>query len=248
VKPASTIDLPRGPSTKEFLSLRWDYPVYVALAHATDSTDVKSARSALPVDEAFRFIAGGDPRPLLVLRECSRCNKTDRALLSPGTDNERTLLLSRWFHCVKLPVDVNEPDHPFHALFASPEAGHLFVSQADGSSKFALEADTSRTELWTSMTRVLSAAYACDISKVSRDIVRHFDRLDVLDPRLRDLQKRRDELMQTPLVDPLDVQKARARIAEVERELAEEKAEIERLARIERRAEVEPDHALANPH
>jgi hypothetical protein len=183
-----------------------------------------------------------------VLRECSRCNKTDRALLSPDTDNERTRLLSRWFHCVKLPVDVNEPDHPFHSLFASAEDGHLFVAQSDGSSKIPLEADTSRTELWGSMTRVLNAAYACDVSKVSRDIVRHFDRLDVLDPRLRDLQKRRDTLMQTPLVDPLDVQKVKARLVEVEGEIAAEKAEIERLARIERRAEVASGTAPAKPH
>jgi hypothetical protein len=149
---------------------------------------------------------------------------------------------------VKLPVDVDEPDHPFHALFASPQDGHLFVSQADGSGKIALQADTSRTELWASMTKVLSAAYACDISTVSRGIVRHFDRLDVLDPRLRELEKRRDALMQTPSVDPLDVQKVQARIADVQREIAAVKGEIERLTRIERRAAVEPEPTLAKPN
>jgi hypothetical protein len=234
-------ELPRGPSTKDFLSLRWDYPVYDYVAPPSDSTKEKAPRTSIPFDEAIRFIAGDDPRPLLVLRECSICNKTDRALLSPGIDNERTLLLSRWFHCVKLPVDVSEPQHPFHQLFAAPDSGHLFVSRVDGSGRVPLEADTSRTELWASMTRVLNSAYACDVASVSKDIVRHFDRLDVLDPRARELEKKRDKLMQTPLVDPLDLTKARASLDEVKKAIAAEKAGIERLTRIELR----PDVAVA---
>ena len=68
----------------------------------------KKKRKALSREDAFKVIAGNDPRPLLVLRECKVCNGTDDALLKGGIDNERTFLLSRWFHCVKLPVDVLE--------------------------------------------------------------------------------------------------------------------------------------------
>jgi hypothetical protein len=62
------------------------------------------------------------------VRECKVCNKTDDALLRPGAQNERTILLSRWFHCVKVPVDVLQPDHPFNALFPDTKSEHLFVS------------------------------------------------------------------------------------------------------------------------
>ena len=108
----------RGPSAKSYLRIEWEYPVYVPPEEsAAKDTFAKKKRVALSREEAFRFIAGDDPRPLLVLRECKVCNGTDDALLKGGVDNEKTYLLSRWFHCIKLPVDVMEEDHPFHNLF-----------------------------------------------------------------------------------------------------------------------------------
>ena len=63
-------------------------------------------RKALEWNAAIEALAGKDERPLLVMRECARCNKTDDALLQPGSDNEKVLFLARWFHCVRLPIDV----------------------------------------------------------------------------------------------------------------------------------------------
>ena len=66
------------------------------------SRSVETKRT-LPPEEAYAMLAGEDHRPLLVLRECMTCNGTDDALMTRKADNERTMLLSRWFHCVKLP-------------------------------------------------------------------------------------------------------------------------------------------------
>jgi hypothetical protein len=243
--PASTPDVARGPSTKDFLTIHWDYAVYDGIGRHSNATAAKEKQQALARNFAIHCIAGDDPRPLLVLRECPRCNKTDRALLTPGVDNERTLLLSRWFHCVKLPLDVIEPDHPFHALFSGERPEHLFVSLVDGSSKVPLEADTSRAELWAAMTRVLDAAYARDITLVSKDITRHFDRLDVLDQRARDLEKRRDDLMQTLRVDPARVTRLAADLEDVKKAIGVERAQIEKLTKVEMRAPA-PDVAAQN--
>lgn len=223
----------RGASARELTKLEWDYPQFqVTEAPRTDGTSVKALRAALSREEALRVIAGNDPRPLLVLRECSFCNKTDDALLTPGADNEKTLIFSRWFHCVKLPVDVIAPDHPFHALFPSNEAEHLFVSSADGSGKLPLESDTSRKELWDSMAQVLKASYDAEPSGVYLEITRHLDKIDELDAKVRDLEKRKGELMETARVDPSKVQKVSVELDAVKAMVVSERTAIEDLAKL----------------
>ena len=66
---------------------------------------------ALSREEAVKKIAGTDPRPLLVVRECNLCRGANHALLSHKLDNERTLLLTQWFHCVKLRPNVLDKNH-----------------------------------------------------------------------------------------------------------------------------------------
>ena len=156
----------RGSTAKAVLKVEWTYPVYNVEQSQKTGSVAKLARRALSAEEAFRFVAGNDPRPLLVLRECLTCNGTDDALLSKGADNERTFLLSTWFHCVKLPVDVMQKDHPFYEMFGHDNVEHLFVSTRDGSLKVPLESDTSRTQLWDSMSQVLNASYTRDTQPV----------------------------------------------------------------------------------
>ena len=214
--------------------MSWDYPVYTPAAAKSDGTDVVRAREALSRDEALRVIAGNDPRPLLVVRECAVCNKTDNALLQPGIDNEKTILLSRWFHCVKVPVDVLQPDHPFNALFPDKKSEHLFVSARDGSAKVPLESDTSRVALWGAMTKILANAYAKDPAESAKEIAKVFDRLDILDERLRDLERSRDDLLETPgKLDRDRVKKFEKEIAEAKQETANALRSIDRIAKIE---------------
>ena len=203
--------------------MQWDFVIYTPETTRDDGTHVKEQRRALPVDEAFQRIAGTDRRPLLVLRECSVCNKTDNALLRPGLDNEKTMVLSRWFHCVKLPVDVIQPDQPFNALFPTNDAEHLFVCGVDGSNRIPLESDTSRPELWAAMTKVLGAAYAKDASAPAKEILKTFDKIDAADIRIGELVKNRDDAMENP--GRLDKDK----VQKLEKEIEAAKQEIDAL-------------------
>lgn len=213
----------RGPSAKDLLRMQWDFPVYKPVeAEKTDATTVRM-RQALSREAAITYLAGTDPRPLLVVRECRVCNKTDDALLTPGADNERTILLSRWFHCVKLPVDVLQKDHPFNALFPDKSSEHLFVAQRDGASKVPLESATSRTELWAAMSTILGAAYSKDPVAVAKEIAKSFDRLDVLDKRVVELEQRRDDLMESDSKPDL------AKIKKVGEEIDGTKRDIARM-------------------
>jgi hypothetical protein len=179
--------------------LNWEYPVYTPPSAASPDgrTTSKSLRSALSAEEAFAYLAGDDPRPLLVLRECFVCNGTDDALLSRGVDNEKTFLFSRWFHCVKLPPDVLQDDHPFRNLFPGGKAEHLFMATRDGSLRVPLESERSRTELWNSMVQVLSADYRSDPARSVAEIQGLLDDLDQVDTKIAELQTRMDELLET---------------------------------------------------
>jgi hypothetical protein len=165
-----------------------------------------------------------------VLRECRYCNGTDEALLKGGIDNEKTFLLSGWFHCVKLPVDVLEEDHPFHALFAQEEdPEHLFVASADGSHHVALESQTSRSELWRSMHKLLAKEYKKKPDDSLRTLSRLLGKMDRVDERLTELIGRRDEIFEE------DGPKSR-KLPRLEKKIAGEEAERTELIAEARKA------------
>ena len=203
-------------------------------------------RKALTREEAFRYVAGTDPRPLLVLRECQVCNGTDDALLSKGADNERTFLLSTWFHCIKLPVDVTEPNHPFYELFGHEDPEHFFVATIDGALKTTLESQTSRAEMWEAMGSVLSATYKKDPQPVVKLVQKSLDRMDVLDERLLDLRDKRNALLETEGEGSTKLQKVDWDIAQVTAEIASVKQEIATATKLELKS-AEPTKAGAGP-
>jgi hypothetical protein len=224
----------RGESVASLLKLKWDYPQHVTTDQPQRGTTyVKEARKALPREEALRVIAGDDPRPLLVLRECARCNKTDDALLTPGVDNEKIMFLARWFHCVRLPIDVVQEDHPFHELFPSDDSEHLFVTTLDGATKRPLESDTSRTELTNAMLAVLTESYTKDPANLHQQINPLNDQLDALDLQVRDMEKKRNDLMEARVLDKKKLAKAESELAELKKKVAAKVAEIEKLTRLE---------------
>jgi len=223
------------------LKLSWEYPVYSPPeASAPDGrTTSKSLRSALSAEAAFAYLAGDDPRPLLVLRECFVCNGTDDALLSRGVDNEKTFLFSRWFHCVKLPPDVLADDHPFRNLFPGGKAEHLFMATRDGSLRIPLESERSRTELWSSMVQVLSADYRSDPARSVAEIQGLLDELDTVDQRIAELQTRMDELLETK--GPGD-----RKLERVQKQLGEARTKRDALlGQVTQAAQLELEHATA---
>ncbi len=214
--------------------MKWDYAVHRAQQENGDATAVRQ-RTALSYADAVAYIRGKDPRPLLVLRECKTCNKTDNALLKPGAaDNEKTILYSRWFHCVKLPMDVIQADHPFNALFKDSTSPHFFLSTRDGANQLPLESATSRTELWSSMSKVLGVAYKKDPSGSLKDVTRELDRLDVLDTRIATLEQQKGDLLENAgKLDASKLKKVEADIAKAKKDLADARWEIERLMKVE---------------
>ena len=173
----------------EELGIRWKYPGYIAPIDETAAKEGKDRslsmrrKEALLAGEAFAYLSGEDRRPLLVLRECTTCTGTEDALMTKGADNEKTMLMSRWFHCVKLPPDVLKEGHPFHALFAGDDPAHLFVARWDGSQRRDLTGAQSRTELWGVMGDILASEY----------------------------QKKPDKALQKPEGDPRRPRRARSR-------------------------------------
>lgn len=228
----------RGTTARDLLKIQWDYAVATNADRPSAGTSVKAARLALPADEAFKRLAGKDPRPLLVVRECQVCNKTDNALLRPGIDNEKTIVLSHFFHCVKLPVDVVDPDEPFNALFPTNDAEHLFVSSTDGTNRIPLESDTSRPELWAAMGKILSRSYTRDPSTAANEILKAHDKLDLLDQKLADLSKERDGLAENAgKLDKDKLKKVDREIESTKKELDAEKASIQKLSKIDLKTE-----------
>lgn len=236
-KPRATVPTAgaRGIASRELLELRWNYPMHASGAAAVpaNGTDVEARRESPSREKVLETLASDDPRPLLVLRECAVCNKTDDALLSREGSNERTLVLARFFRCVKLPVDVVKPDHAFNALFPTNEAEHLFVSARDGSAKRPLESDTSRTELWSAMESTLLTAYGIDATKVTRQVLAGLDRVDECERRFTALETRKGQLMETPSVDLAKVKSVDAELEVAGQSLAEARSAVAKLFQIE---------------
>lgn len=140
---------------------------------------------ALPTEVAYRLVADGDRRPLLVLRECELCKGTDHALLSRSLDNEQTVLLTHWFRCVKLPTNVTTDVHPFHNLFAREKDGdrvpHLFFADPDGQNRKELPGDQPQSVLWDTMFDYLDRCYVEDAKaaiKQLRQVLGQYDKID----------------------------------------------------------------------
>jgi hypothetical protein len=226
--------------------MRWDYPVYDPEAgKVTEGTSSRAARKALTREEAVRFLAGDDPRPLLVLRECKVCNGTDEALLKGGIDNEKTFLMSAWFHCVKLPVDVMEENHPFHNLFVEDKPEHLFVCSVDGSNHKPLQSQTSRTELWESMRDLIALEYEDKPDRPLKKITALLDKLDDADRRVRELTERRDEILEEDGPDSRQLPKLKKKLEKEEKELAGYKAEVQKAYQLELRRQKTEAHRKA---
>ena len=181
-----------GATSKRLLEIDWDYAVYVPPeVPAEGVTAARPVRRALSFDEAMRAVAAGDPRPVLVLRECLACRGSDLALLSREFANERTMLLANWFHCIKLPATVSAKDHPFHALF--PDQSHLFLAQADGKELLRFDGRQSQRSLWKAMNKVLAANYKASPKRNVKALLKLLAQFDVVDARQIRLMRELDE-------------------------------------------------------
>ena len=170
---------------------------------------------------------------MLVLRECTTCTGTDDALLTRKADNEKTMLMSRWFHCVKLPADVLDADHPFRNLFPEKDPSHLFVADVRGGKRFDLAGDQSRTELWSVMEKTLEAEYAKGHDKVLKELFAVLDEYDELDTAIADLRKRLDDVIEKDGPDSKKVAKINKKLTKLFAQKNELQAEVQRVSKLE---------------
>lgn len=227
---------PRGPTSRFELAIDWDYPVHEEkIQGESDRSQSVGLRRALPLAEAFAEIAKGDRRPLLVLRECRTCNGTDDALMTRKADNERTMLMLRWFHCVKLPPDVMDEDHPYHGLFGDANYGHLFLARWDGTARADLNGQQSRTELWALIEERLAGEYEKKVDGSLKQLLKTLDRFDQLDTRIQSVKDEIDEVIEKEGASQ-KLGKLQNQLAEMEDAKNKARAEAVKLSELELKA------------
>ncbi|MFK5956764.1 MAG: hypothetical protein QM477_10005 [Planctomycetota bacterium] len=213
--------------------MRWDYPVHNLIdvnADNSSGTVAKAMRRALDEQVAFYTLAGDSRMPLLVLRECRLCNGTDDALLSRSGGNERTLIMARWFHCVKMPIEVLEEDHPFTKVFAAKHPPHLFLARWDGSNPIPLRGDLSRSELWNNMYTMLESEYKKDAEKAVKEIEKILSQYDILDEKIARLEIAIDDEIERRGPKSKKLKKKRKDLEEAQREIAKWQAKEDKFS------------------
>ncbi|MBK8977738.1 MAG: hypothetical protein IPM29_17665 [Planctomycetes bacterium] len=191
------LDLRRLRSAKERLRIDWHYPVYAPDLQESQPEDGRTsagrASVALPRERAIYEIRADDRRPLLVVRECGHCQGTEDALLIRRLDNERTLVLSKWFRCIKLPDHVLQADHPFRNLFEGDKPPHLFLCRYDGTDVVAMDGQQKQGDLWAAMERLIGLEYEGDVGDAVRGYLRILNEYDTIDSLEDELRRQLEE-------------------------------------------------------
>lgn len=224
--------LTHGPTGDRMLRIDWDHPVHVPPAPTTGTHTQVPEPTTLSAAELLRRIAGDDTRPMLVLRECPNCKGSDLALLRSDAPNERTLLLTSFFHCVRLPAEAGEPDHPFAPLF--PDHGHLFLCQADGSGRVEFDGQQTQSALWQAMRGVLAESRAgqrFDAKAAADELLQLLAQVDRLDAAEADQLAVLDGELARTRPDKRRVQELQDRLQQIGSERA---ALLEQAARLRR--------------
>ena len=165
----------------------------------------------------------------MIVRECGWCEGSDDALLSTRLDNDKTILLSHWFHVVKLPNHVLQDDHPFRNLFDDDEPAHLFVATADGSKELPLSGEQSQTELWNALASVLDLTYEDDPERAVQRIYKLLDRFDELDEADARLHAKFSEELEKRGPKSSKLKKIRKDIDKVGSEREDVRSQLEKL-------------------
>lgn len=171
----------RGKSSKKRLQIHWEYPK-------------AKGEASLDYESALAEVRGNDPRPLLVLREGSQYGKGYDAMLQKKLRNEKLVLLTRWFHCVRFPSTIMEESHPYHSLFSGKFPPQVFVVSWDGTDNAPLSGVFSVGSLERRISKVLKKEYRKDPSKAVSKWLRVLNELDTIDSMEGTLRKQMDEV------------------------------------------------------
>jgi hypothetical protein len=213
------ISFERGATSKDRLKIDWRHPVPPA-PEGTGTAVV----SALPLEQALQVLWEGDERPLLVLRECSFCTGTDQALLSHSLNNDRTLLMTKWFRVVRLPPHVTEPRHPFHNVIAGYSfkgSPHLYLLAHPWAEPVEFTGQQTQSSLWQGMTTVIAERYSKDPAKAVREWLSLLQQFDKLDSMSLAMQKDLDEVRAKDGPDSARAKSLEKHLADARKEHAE---------------------------
>ena len=213
------ITFERQETSKRRLETEWDFPVPAV-------SEVQELERGV----AFARIRGNDPRPLLILRECNLCKGRDDALLYRALSNDKTSILLRWFHCVKLPPHVTEASHPFHSLFAGERAPHFYLLDPDGAHGVSFDGTQTQSDLQDGMVEVLRRSYQRDPEQAAKDLVKLLDHFDHLDSLKVSYTGQLDAAIEKQGKDSGDAKNARAKLEKVEFQMREALAREQQLA------------------
>lgn len=169
----------RGRTSKDRLKLDWEHPVPPERGEGT------TAAGALPLADALAAVWGDDHRPLLVLRECTMCAGTDLPLLNNSKNNDRTMLMAKWFKIVRLPPHVTKTTHAFHNLFAGYEfigpAPHFYLLSHPGAQPISFTGAPTQTNLWMGLSKVVKERYQLDAGVALKGWLVLLDKFDNVD-------------------------------------------------------------------
>jgi hypothetical protein len=177
---------------------------------------------------ALREVKGRDPRPILLLRDCDFCVGKDDALLEKSMEDEKILLASRWFHCVRVDRGVLKESHPLNSLFAGANPPHMVLFSSDGEDRSELQGRPSARVLWSSMKRALRKDYKKSADAAMAKWIALLSRFDALDSRKSDLTSQRELTSDGRKAAEID-----RKLADLEREIAKAYEEEKRITDLE---------------
>ncbi len=145
-----------------------------------------SEETVLTVKEAIVSLRKDDPRPLLIVRECDGCKNKEGDLLKRTLEDERFLLATPWFHCVKLDKEAHLPDHPYNQLFKGSIPPHVVLASWDGK-RIVNVSRAGQKEIWQAMQKVLRVSYKKSPSTAMKGLTKILEKYDALDEREQEL-------------------------------------------------------------
>ncbi|MHC4943696.1 MAG: hypothetical protein ACYTG7_11825 [Planctomycetota bacterium] len=222
----------RSKTVQQALSIDWNFPVYTPEKDRSKGTKSPELRRALDPEQAFRVIAGDNKRPLLVLREFSSFDDSGNEKLSRKLYTERTVLLSHWFRCVRLPHHVVEEDHPFHNLYAGKKPPQLFLASANGAELEPFDYTSTRADLEKLMNRFLAEYYVKKPGKVIEELIKLMKRLDKLDVEIQNLKEEMDKAVEESSPRSGKARKLKGELVRAEEEWSSLKAKRDEIRSI----------------
>jgi len=143
-------------------------------------------------------------------------------------EDEKVLLASRWFHCVRVDRGVLKDSHPLNSLFAGARAPHIILFSVDGAQRSDLDGKPGARVLWGSMNKILRVDYKKSADTAMAKWVALLSRFDALDSRKSELTTQRDES-----ADGHKTSEIEKKLADLEREVARAHDEEKKIMDLE---------------